>query len=46
LRRLRPVSLASLGVKLRHCFDPTHCFPFRARVQLGDLPGNTPSNYR
>jgi len=37
--------LASLGVKLRHRFDPVHRFPLRARVQLSDLPGNSSSNY-
>lgn len=37
--------LASLGVKLRHRFDPVHRVPLRARVQLSNLPGNSASNH-
>jgi hypothetical protein len=44
-RDCNDVASPQLSVKLRDCFSPAQRFSLRARVQLGDLPGNPPSNY-
>ena len=45
-RDCNDVASPHLSVKLRDRFNPAHRFSLCARVQLSDLPGNPPSNYR